>query len=126
MNKLEAAIKMKCPRCHEGDVFETKNPFVVGKMITMHEHCPNCHLKYEREVGYFYGAMFISYILNIAFFVTTTVAYYLYFEDKIDWRLYIGGYVLVTFLLFPVFYRFSRSIWLQIFNDYEPVKKALL
>jgi len=125
MNKLEAAIKMKCPRCHEGDVFETKNPFVLNKMTAMHEHCPHCHLKYEREVGYFYGSMFISYILNIALFVSITVAYYAYFENKVDWRLYIGGYVLLTFLVFPVIYRFSRSIWLQIFNDYEPAIKEL-
>ncbi len=59
MNKLEATVKMKCPRCHEGDIFESKNPFAWGKMTTMHTNCPNCNLKYEREPGFFYGAMYV-------------------------------------------------------------------
>jgi hypothetical protein len=27
----------------------------------MYEHCPVCDLKFEREEGYFLGAMYISY-----------------------------------------------------------------
>ena len=123
MNKVEAAIKMKCPRCQEGDIFETKNPFVLGKMTAMHKHCPECHLKYEKEVGFFYGSMFISYAFNVALFAIATVTYYLYFENLIDWRIYLGGYLLMTVVLFPVFFRLSRSLWLQFFNDYKPEYK---
>lgn len=120
MSKIQAAITMKCPRCQEGQVFETVNPYVWGKMTQTKERCPKCDLKYERESGFFYGAMYISYMLNIALFVTATVGYYLYFEDKVDWRLYIGGYVLITFILFPVIFRLSRAIWLQIMVKFEP------
>lgn len=123
MNKVEAAIKMKCPRCQEGDVFITKNPFVLGKITEMHTHCPECHLKYEKEVGFFYGSMFISYAFNIALFVTALVGYYMYFEPLIDWRVYISAYLVLTVILFPVFYRLSRSLWLQFFNDYQPKYK---
>ncbi len=126
MNKLEAAIKMKCPRCHEGEIFETKNPFALGKMTAMHKHCPECHVKYEKEVGFFYGSMYLSYAFNIALFVIATVAYYLYFEARVDWRVYIWLYLLITFILFPVFYRFSRSLWLQFFNDYQPGNKKVI
>ena len=31
----------------------------------MHECCPNCGLKFEREQGYFLGAMYISYGLAL-------------------------------------------------------------
>ena len=31
----------------------------------MHEKCPVCGLKYEREPGYFLGAMYFSYTLAI-------------------------------------------------------------
>jgi len=37
----------------------------------MNEHCPHCGLRFEREQGYFLGAMYISYGLAlpmIAFF----------------------------------------------------------
>ena len=122
MNKVEAAIRMKCPRCHKGEVFETKNPYNLGKMIAMHKHCPNCGLKYEKESGFFYGAMYVSYMFNIALFVIATVAYYLFFDERVYWLWYILGYVALTFLLFPLLYRLSRSIWLQAFNKYEPDK----
>lgn len=126
MNKIEAAIKMKCPRCQEGDIFLTKNPFVFGKMTEMHTYCPKCHLKYEKEVGFFYGSMFISYAFNIALFVTAVIGYYLYFEPLVDWRIYISSYLIVTVILFPVFYRLSRSLWLQFFNDYKPEYKQAI
>jgi len=123
MNKVEAAIKMKCPRCQEGEIFETKNPFVFGKMTAMHKNCPECNLKYEKEVGFFYGSMFISYAFNIALFVISLGAYYFYLETRVDWRIFIGGYLLLTVIMFPVFYRLSRSLWLQFFNDYQPKYK---
>jgi hypothetical protein len=31
----------------------------------MHERCPVCGLKYEREPGYFLGALYFSYALSI-------------------------------------------------------------
>ncbi|WP_337043267.1 DUF983 domain-containing protein [Emticicia sp. 17c] len=122
MNKIEAAVKMKCPRCHEGDIFETKNPYRLGKMTAMYKNCPKCHLKYEKEIGFFYGAMYVSYMFNIALFVIATVAYYLFFEDRVNWLWYILGYIFLTIALFPLLYRLSRSIWLHAFNKYEPNK----
>lgn len=122
MNKLEATIRMKCPRCREGEVFETKNPYNLSKMTAMYKHCPKCGLKYEKEIGFFYGAMYVSYMFNIALFVIATIAYYLFFEGRVYWLWYILAYLALTFLLFPLLYRLSRSIWLQAFNDYEPDK----
>src|SRR6218665_2951337 len=99
MNKVEATIRMKCPRCHEGEVFKNKNPYNLAKMTAMHKNCPKCGLKYEKEIGFFYGAMYVSYMFNIALFVIATVAYYLFFEDRVDWLWYILAYLAVTFLL---------------------------
>jgi uncharacterized protein (DUF983 family) len=120
MNKIEATIRMKCPRCHEGDLFETKNPFSWNKLTKMHENCQICNLKYERETGFFYGAMYISSIINMIFFVMSTVAYYVYFNNQVDWKIYIWSYILFTVLITPLLYRLSRSIWLAIFVDFEP------
>jgi uncharacterized protein (DUF983 family) len=117
MNKIEAAVRMKCPRCQKGDVFETRNPY--KKMTAMKQNCPHCGLKYEKEHGFFYGAMYVSYMLNIALFVTFVVAYFLVFRNLIDWRIYITIYVLLTLILVPVYYRLSRSIWLQAFHKYD-------
>jgi uncharacterized protein (DUF983 family) len=51
---------MKCPKCRQGDLF--LSPFNISKPIAMHEKCTNCNQDFEPEPGYYFGAMFISYI----------------------------------------------------------------
>lgn len=123
MSKIIAAFAGTCPRCHQGPVFVSKNPYAPGKMFDIHETCSHCEMKYERETGFFFGAMYISYMLNIALFVTAVVGYFLFFSEA-DWRIYIGTYVALTILLTPVLYRLSRSIWLQIMVKFEPEKRG--
>jgi uncharacterized protein (DUF983 family) len=50
-----------CPRCRNGKIFRRS----VWLLPPMHERCPACGLKFEREVGYFLGAMYISYGLGL-------------------------------------------------------------
>ena len=124
MGQLKSALALKCPRCNKGELYESKNPYQPGKMMTMHTHCSSCGLRYEKEQGFFYGAMYVSYMLNIALFVTATVGWYLFIEDLIDWRIYIGLYVLITILLVPIIFRYSRSLWMIMMIKYEPEKRG--
>lgn len=123
MSKIVAAVTMKCPRCRKGDLFVTKNPYAPGKMFEMNESCSHCEMKYERETGFFFGAMYISYMLNMALFVTAVVGYFLFFQEA-DWRYYISIYVGLTIVLTPIIYRLSRSIWIEIMVKYEPEKRG--
>lgn len=120
MGKAKDTVSLNCPRCGEGQLFESRNPYKWGKMLEMNTECENCGLKYEKGVGFYYGAMYISYAINIALFVIVTVAYFVYFEDKVDWRYYMGTYLLIIVLLSPVIYRLSRSIWLSIYTPFNP------
>lgn len=124
MGLLKSALGWKCPRCGEGSLFLSNNPYERGKMMEMHHHCENCGLRYEKEAGFFYGAMYISYMINIALFVTATVAWYLFFDESTDWRIYIGSYVLITLILWPIIYRYSRAIWIMLFIKHEPEKRG--
>jgi uncharacterized protein (DUF983 family) len=64
----------KCPRCRVGKVFTGATyGFKVQKM---NERCPHCDLKFEREPGYFYVAMFVSYAMNVAQMISMSVAAY--------------------------------------------------
>ena len=66
--KIYSIVKGKCPVCHEGQVFENKS-FEISNFARMHERCEVCNHKYEIENGFFYGAMYVSYALSIAFAV---------------------------------------------------------
>jgi uncharacterized protein (DUF983 family) len=117
LDALYSTVANKCPRCHEGQVFENNNPYSFHNGLTMHTHCPVCHLKYERETGYFYGAMYVSYALQVALFIT------LYTLDSLWWHL--PAAVLLSIIIgcivaiFPVTFRWSRVLWLGIFTKYE-------
>lgn len=113
----------KCPRCRVGQVYN--GPAYGFKIQKMNEFCPHCGLKFEREPGYFYVAMFVSYAMNVAEMITVAVAAYvlgleLTFENV--W-LFIGILFTTTLLFSPFNYRYSRMIllyWLSPGLHYEP------
>ena len=59
---LTAITHELCPRCRAGKIF--RGPLWRTYLAT-YERCPACNLKYEREQGYFLGAMYFSYLLSI-------------------------------------------------------------
>jgi hypothetical protein len=84
----------------------------------MHTNCPVCRQDFEPEPGYYYGAMFISYILTGWLFIL--VGLFLIFV--LGWSL--GATILavlaLTVLIHNQIYRLSRSIWIHIFIRYNP------
>jgi uncharacterized protein (DUF983 family) len=117
----------KCPRCRVGNTF-TGSTYGF-KIQKMNEHCPHCGLKFEREPGYFYVSMFVSYAMNVAEMVTAGVAAYI-FGLKLEYEnlWYFIAVLFVTTLLFSPFnYRYSRMVlvyWLSPGLHYEPDRSA--
>jgi uncharacterized protein (DUF983 family) len=55
-------FRQRCPRCRVGSIF----PYSIFRGFPrMHERCPVCDLRFEREPGYFLGAMYVSYALGL-------------------------------------------------------------
>jgi len=114
---LYSVLNNKCPRCHEGNFFETNSPYKLKQFDKMNHRCPKCNEDFERETGFYYGAMYVSYGLTVAF----GVALFIIISG-------IMGYDAVTFLivfgilqviLMPVFYRLSRLVWIHLFVRYK-------
>lgn len=118
---LSAAINSKCPRCRRGELFSTS---LYGlKLQKMNDSCPHCNLKFEREPGYFYVAMFISYAMNVIEMLIAAILTYLITGNLENPILYICVIFPVIFLLSPVNYRYSRVIllyWLTPGLHYNP------
>ncbi len=116
--KLYSIFANKCPKCHKGDAFVSNNP--SKKMLDMNKNCAHCGFRFEKETGFYYGAMYISYALNIALFVSFLVAYNVLLENYISGTYLMLIYVALTVVLMPIYFRLSRMIWLNIFEDYDP------
>lgn len=125
-NMFYSIFRNRCPRCHETFVFLNKNPYQSGFMKA-HTHCSHCGLKYEQEPGFFYGAMYVSYALTVAFSVAVFVAYYV-FSLIFKYEFNAIHYLIINFvalLLFtPVMFRLSRMVWMNFFISYKPEQRG--
>lgn len=115
--KSYSIFKLKCPRCHDGDLFET-NTFSFQKPFDMYDRCPTCQQNYMPEPGFYYGAMFISYIF-MAWFCIGFVAL---FHWVLGWSTAASFALLIAFcaVFFVYIFRLARSIWININVKYDP------
>jgi uncharacterized protein (DUF983 family) len=129
LNILYSMIMNKCSRCHQGDVFVSKNPYNFSKMFEVHKTCSHCNLKYEKEPSFFYGALYVSYAISSGWFMI----WYALENTVLNWEtlnfaLFITGFIIVVS---PLTLRWSRLIWLNFFYKYKKeynkqnVKKAI-
>lgn len=85
----------------------------------MNAQCPQCGLRFDREPGYFTGAMYISYAMAvpIAAAVALTTGYVLphwSFERVIA----VAFAALVP--LSPLLFRYSRILWIHFDRTVDP------
>ena len=121
---LWSTVTNKCPRCRQGDLFVSKNPYRLSNITEMNEHCPVCNQATEIEVGFYYGTGYVSYALTVAYFVSTFIAWKVLIGmswDLDDNRIFywMGTTILLLFFMQPLLMRLSRSIWLGWFVTYN-------
>jgi uncharacterized protein (DUF983 family) len=118
--KLYSILKGKCPVCHSGNMYKTKNPYVLSETLKMHQNCSHCQTKFKIEPSFFYGAMYVSYGVGIAFAVAAFVISYFFLNlGRLNSFLAITG-TLIVFL--PIILRLSRNIWINFFFKYDAEK----
>ena len=117
-NKLYSILTGTCPKCHEESMYLDKNPYNLSKIFKMHERCSHCDTKYKIEPSFFYGAMYVSYGVGIAFAVAAFIISFLIFGSSLKTSFLAIMGTLVFFM--PVIMRLSRNIWINFFISYAP------
>lgn len=116
-SKLYSILTGTCPKCHEESMFKNKNPYILSEALSMHETCSNCGTKYKIEPSFFYGAMYVSYAVGIAFAVAAFVISFVFLKASINT---VFASIVVTLIVFlPIIIRLSRNIWINIFMHYD-------
>ncbi len=113
MSRLGKIIQEKCPNCEQGDIFISKGNVFKLKMPRMHQSCSHCQHKFEREPGYFFGAMYVSYAFVVAQGIATYVILQYFIENPF---FIIGAILLISILLSNINYRYSRIVWMYLFT----------
>lgn len=116
-NKLYSIFKGTCPKCHEESMYKNKNPYVLRDVLKINDKCSNCHTKYSIEPSFFYGSMYVSYAVGIAFAVAAFIISYVFLgsSKNVAFVSIIG--TLIVFA--PIIMRLSRNIWINIFMHYD-------
>jgi len=116
-SKIYSVFTGKCPVCHIGKMYKNSNAYRFSETLEMHERCSHCSTKFKIEPSFFYGAMYVSYGIGIAFAVATfIITYFVFGLSRLSILLSITG-TLLAFL--PIILRLSRNIWINLFFKYD-------
>ena len=116
-SKVNSILTGTCPRCQNESMYVEKNPYNLATVLKMNENCGHCGLKYQLEPSFFYGAMYVSYGLSIAFGVAAFIIS----------NVFIGlglihsfiAIVITLILTYPIILRLSRNIWINMFVHFD-------
>ena len=122
-NKLYSIITGSCPVCQEESMYRENNPYKVSRIFDMYNRCSNCGTKYKMEPSFFFGAMYVSYGVGIAF--ALPVFFITYFAFEMSLLSIFLAIVITLIILLPVIVRVSRNIWINFFFDYDPGKSKI-
>ena len=105
-------LGLRCPRCGAGALLRT--------WFSMHERYAVCQLRFEREQGYFLGAMYINYGVTVVLALIGAFALECWTVVSLTQQLLLW----IGFgSLFPVlFFRHSRGLWLAFDHIFDPVE----
>lgn len=110
-----AIVRQMCPRCREARIFRKS---IFTGFPGMWPECAKCGLKFEREAGYFLGAMYISYGLGLMAIVGIGLVLWTFTH----WTLMkVTFWAILLFLpLAPTITLFSRVLWIYLDQAIDP------
>jgi uncharacterized protein (DUF983 family) len=117
-SKLNSILTGSCPKCQNESMYSDKNPLHLTKVLKMNQNCSHCGLKYQLEPSFFYGAMYVSYGLNVAVGIATFIFSFVFFGASIGYA--FVSIIITLILLLPFILRLSRNIYINMFVSYDP------
>ena len=106
LRRVSRALLRRCPNCGQRNVFET--------WMRLTEVCPQCQLRYEREEGYWLGAILINTVATLGVFGIGMVTWAVFTWPDPPWDTMtwvgIGFNVIVPVLFYP----YSKALWVAI------------
>ena len=108
-------LRLRCPRCG-------RDPLFRG-LFRMNGDCSSCGLHYEREAGYFIGAIYLNYAATTliaigGFFLVDHFVAMTMYEEIAVWAVFATAFPLL-------FFRYSRSLWLALDHVFSPEPRTL-
>ena len=113
---LGRGLRLRCPRCGGGRVFD--------RVYRVPPGCAVCGLVFEREPGYFVGAIYLNYGVTVLTALAGYFALDRWADASLPVQLAVGGAFTVVFPLW--FFRHSKGLWLALDYLLDPADRSVL
>jgi uncharacterized protein (DUF983 family) len=94
----------RCAKCKQGAIFHG--------FFFIHDNCPVCGHRFEREEGFFIGSMIIAYFISTLLTLPILLVSIFKFEMEFPLALLLAAVFMAVTL--PIIYRYSKIAWIQI------------
>ena len=116
MTLLRRGFRRRCARCGGRELFP--------KFLSMVEHCPSCGYRFERDHGYWIGAMIISTAFTLVGFLVVFVGGMLIWWPDVPWTGLLIASLSVTAILPVLGYPTARTVWVALDLMVRPLEAA--
>ena len=99
-------LTRRCPRCGAGRLFRGYFDLVPD--------CPRCRLHFEREPGYFAGALAVNIIVTSGVFAVVFVGLLAVTIPHVPVAPLLAVLVPIVIVLPIAFYPFSKTLWMAV------------
>jgi uncharacterized protein (DUF983 family) len=91
---------------------------VFEGLFRMRATCPVCQLRFEREPGYFIGAIYINYALTVSIALAGYFILDAWLGLSVRAQLWLWSAFVVLFPLWA--FRYSKALWLSVDHLVDP------
>jgi uncharacterized protein (DUF983 family) len=109
---IARGLTNSCPNCGGGRLFKE------GTLFQLNDECPDCRLRFEKDEGFFLGAMALNYgVTVVVFLVPVVLAWY---AGWLSGRVAVGLAIGLSLVMPMLLYRSSRSWQLMLYYFFLP------
>jgi uncharacterized protein (DUF983 family) len=114
---LPGILRQTCPRCRAGKIYPSS---IFRGFPKMNDQCSVCRLWFEREEGYFLGAMIVDYAL--AMVITTAIGAILWSLTHWSFEKLCIVAIVIFLPAVPTVTRLGRVLWIYVDQSIDPEK----
>ncbi len=116
LKMLGRALRRCCPRCGGRRIF--------AGFWRMREWCPTCGFRFEREPGYFVGAMTINTAVTVVAILGTLAAGWWITWPDVAYGPLMAILLVIGGLTPVIFYPWSKTVWTAIELSYHQLEES--
>jgi uncharacterized protein (DUF983 family) len=113
---LGRGVRARCPRCGATGIF--------ARWGVLREWCGECGFRFEREAGYFVGAMIINTVVTLVLTLAVLVVGMWSTWPTVPWVALFAATVVVAGLGPVLLYPVSKTLWMAIEMSFHRLEES--